>query len=67
MLSFRQSLLKAGNEVNDALAQWQTASSRLVIDRDQVEALRSAADNLEQLMQNFFCVGNNSHYLYRTG
>ena len=54
MLSFRQSLLKAGNEVNDALAQWQTASSRLVIDRDQVEALRSAADNLEQLMQNFF-------------
>lgn len=54
MLSFRQSLLKAGNEVNDALAQWQTASSRLVIDRDQVEALRSAADNLEQLMQKFF-------------
>lgn len=50
-LSFRQSLLKAGNEVNDALAQWQTARRRLAVDREQVEALRTAVDNTTKLMQ----------------
>lgn len=52
LLSFRQSLLKAGNEVNDALAQWQTARERLDIDRRQVEALRRAADNTLRLMEH---------------
>lgn len=50
-LSFRQSLLKAGNEVNDALVQWQTARRRLAVDREQVEALRTAVDNTTKLMQ----------------
>ena len=51
LLSFRQSLLKAGNEVNDALVQWQTARLRLDIDQKQIEALRSAADNTAKLME----------------
>ena len=59
MLSFRQSLLKAGNEVNDALMQWQTANRRLDIDREQVEALRTAVDNTTQLMQ----YSNQASYL----
>ena len=59
VLSFRQSLLKAGNEVNDALAQWQTADSRLGIDREQVEALRVAVDNTTKLMQ----YSNQASYL----
>lgn len=59
MLSFRQSLLKAGNEVNDALTQWQTANRRLDIDREQVEALRTAVDNTTQLMQ----YSNQASYL----
>lgn len=59
MLSFRQSLLKAGNEVNDALTQWQTANRRLDIDREQVEALRTAVDNTTQLMK----YSNQASYL----
>lgn len=59
MLSFRQSLLKAGNEVNDALTQWQTANRRLDIDREQVETLRAAVDNTTQLMQ----YSNQASYL----
>ena len=52
LLTFRQSLLKAGNEVNDALTQWQTARSRLLIDQKQVETLRVAAENTLRLMEH---------------
>lgn len=52
LLSFRQSLLRAGNEVNDALAQWQTARSRLVIDAEQLDALHKAVRSTQQLMEH---------------
>ena len=42
LVNFRQSLLTAGAEVNDALVQWQTARRRLELDRQQIEALQSA-------------------------
>ena len=59
LLSFRQSLLKAGSEVNDALMQWQTANSRLKIITDQVASLRTAVDNTQQLME----FSNSASYL----
>ena len=59
ILSFRQSLLKAGNEVNDALMQWQTANTRLEIIGEQVVTLQSAVDNTRKLMEH----SNNSTYL----
>ena len=42
LLSFRQSLLDAGTEVNNALVQWQTARGRLKLGEQQVAALTSA-------------------------
>ena len=51
LLSFRQSSLKAGNEVNDALMQWQIADSRLKIVGEQVAALRSAVNDTRKLME----------------
>lgn len=39
--AFRQSLMQAGAEVNNALVQWQTAQKRLKIDSAQVAALRT--------------------------
>lgn len=52
LVTFRQSLLKAGAEVNDALTRWQTARGRLAIDREQIEASDTAAGTTWQLMQN---------------
>ena len=52
LVNFRQSLLTAGAEVNDALVQWQTARRRLELDNLQVEALRSALRSSELLMQH---------------
>lgn len=43
LVNFRQSLLTAGAEVNDALVQWQTARQRLVLDNRQIEAQRRTA------------------------
>ncbi len=51
LVNFRQSLLTAGAEVNDALVQWQTARRRLELDRQQIEALQSACGEPELLMQ----------------
>ena len=59
LLNFRQSLLKAGGEVNDALIQWQTANSRLDIIGRQVESLQSAVSNTRKLME----YSNSSSYL----
>lgn len=50
LLTFRQSLLDAGTEVNNALLQWQTARQRLVIDRQQIASLQSAVRSSELLM-----------------
>ncbi len=52
LLTFRQSLLDAGAEVNDALVQWQTAHQRIRLDEQQVAALRSALHSSELLMQH---------------
>lgn len=51
-LLFRQSLLDAGKEVNDALTAWQTARQRLEIDRDQIATLREAVRKTELLMRH---------------
>ena len=51
LLSFRQSLLDAGTEVNNALVQWQTARGRLKLGEQQVAALTSAVRSAELLMK----------------
>ena len=51
LLSFKQSLLNAGAEVNDALMQWQSARKRIELDKQQTEALESALRSSELLMQ----------------
>lgn len=50
-LLFQQSLLDAGKEVNDALAQWQTASGQLEMNDRQIEALEEAVRKIELLMK----------------
>lgn len=52
VLQFRQSLLDAGNEVNNALAQWQTAHERIRLDNGQVEQLTITLGDTELLMEN---------------
>lgn len=52
LLTFRQSLLNAGAEVNDALVQWQTARQRILLDEQQTVSLRSALRSSELLMQH---------------
>lgn len=51
LLTFRQSLLDAGNEVNDALLQWQTARKRVELDKQQAASLKSALKSSELLME----------------
>lgn len=51
LLSFRQSLLDAGTDVNNALIQWQTARQRQIIDRQQISSLQSAVRSSELIMQ----------------
>lgn len=50
LLTFRQSLLDAGTEVNSALLQWQTARQRLKFDEQQIASLESAVRSSELLM-----------------
>ena len=52
VLQFRQSLLDAGNEVNNALAQCQTARERIRLDNGQVEQLTITLGDKELLMEN---------------
>lgn len=52
LLAFRQSLLDAGTEVNDALVQWQTARERLSLSSRQVTSLQSAVRSAELLMRH---------------
>ena len=51
LLTFRQSLLDAGAEVNDALGQWQTARKRLRISEQQISPLQSGVQSSELLMR----------------
>ena len=52
VLQVRQSLLDAGNEVNNALTQWQTARERIRLDNEQVEQLTITLGDTELLMEN---------------
>ena len=44
ILLFEQSLLDAGKEVNDALAEWQTADARIRLDKQQIADLQAATE-----------------------
>ena len=55
---FRQSLLDAGVEVNNALIAVKTASSRMNIDRKQIVHLQAAVWNTQLLMKH-----GNANYL----
>ena len=49
---FRQTILDAGVEVNDALVNWETARERLDIHRKQVVHLQAAVWNIKLLMKH---------------
>lgn len=51
-LRFRQSLLDAGKEVNNALSQWQSARQRIDIGTRQVATLQEAVRKTELLMRH---------------
>ena len=52
MLLFRQSLLNAGAEVNNALIQWQTARKRMEVGKKQIVNLQAAIWNTRLLMKH---------------
>ncbi len=52
MIAFRQTLLQAGSEVNDALAQCQTAHNKKDTRTRQIEALERAVSSTKQLMSH---------------
>lgn len=57
-LLFQQSLFNAGQEVNDALVQWQSARKRISGGNNQVEILQEAVRKTELLMRH-----SNTTYL----
>lgn len=58
LFSFRQRILDAGEEVNNALTQWQVARKRQELDEQQVAALQTAVHDTWLLMQH-----GSSNYL----
>jgi NodT family efflux transporter outer membrane factor (OMF) lipoprotein len=56
--TFRQSLLDAGVEVNNALTLWQTAKKRVELDKKQILNLQAAIWNTQLLMKH-----GNADYL----
>lgn len=52
LLSFHQSLLSAGVEVNDALLQCQNSKEKLLLRELQVKANEDAVENSTELMKN---------------
>lgn len=54
---FRQSLLDAGVEVNNAISLWETAKKRVEIDKKQIVSLQAAVWNTQLLMKH----GNASY------
>ena len=56
--SFRQTILDAGVEVNNALTMWQTAKKRVDIDQKQILNLKAAVWNTQLLMKH-----GNADYL----
>lgn len=51
LLQYRQTLLNAGAEVNNALKMWQTSRERYNIDLKQIVTLRAAVWNTQLLMK----------------
>ncbi|MEZ0007840.1 multidrug efflux system outer membrane protein [Flavobacterium sp. 28YEA47A] len=49
-LQFEQSLLTAGKEVSDALAQYSNETAKITIREKQVDALKKAADYSDELL-----------------
>ena len=58
LFAFRQSILDAGVEVNNALIMWQTAQKRVEIDKKQIVNLQAAVWNTQLLMKH-----GNTNYL----
>lgn len=58
MIAFRQKLLDAGAEVNNALTQWQTAQESLELDNRKVKALKTAVRSTQLMMEH-----GNTNYL----
>ena len=52
LLNFKQTLLDAGTEANNALISWQTARKRLDRDKLQIVYLKGAVLNTQLLMKN---------------
>lgn len=52
LLTFQQSLLDAGAEVNNALMQWQTARNKMQLSALQIKSLESAVRSSVMLMKN---------------
>ena len=52
LLNFKQTLLNAGTEANNALVSWQTARKRLDSDKLQIMYLKGAVFNTQLLMKN---------------
>ena len=52
LIAFKHTLLKAGNEVNDALAKCQAAIGKRDIRKQQIAALESAVNSTQQLMRH---------------
>lgn len=52
LLNFRQALLDAGSEVNNALMQWQTSRDKAGLDRRQVEHLATVVHDTGLLMEH---------------
>ena len=57
LYEFRQTLLDAGVEVNNALTLWETAKKRVEIDKKQIVNLQAAIWNTQLLMKH----GNASY------
>ena len=51
LLNFKQSLLDAGQEVNNALTQWQTARERIRLENEQVKHLETTVSDTRLLMK----------------
>lgn len=51
-LDFQQTLLKAGNEVNNALTQCQTAQNKEQVRLQQIKALERTVESTQLLMKN---------------
>jgi len=52
MISYSQSILNAGEDVNNALKQWQTALDKQKLDEQEIDKLTTAVRNTKLLMEN---------------